>query len=272
MDWGIARAENEFNLYSGDDAQGGVPLSLFFCQGGKGLRKLLIIKTGTTFASLCRQHGDFEDFIMNQIGVPASDIVVAPVYKTKTIPPLRDVSAVIITGSHSMVTDREDWSQELSRWIKNIRVTSIPILGICYGHQIIADAWGGVVDYHPGGKEVGTVDIELTETGKKDVLLGCLPERFSGHVTHAQSVIALPKDARLLAGNSFEQHHAFVIHDNIWGVQFHPEFNEEVMRAYIEKEKSTLQREGLALERIVHSVTDHAYGRRLLRRFITLAQ
>ncbi|WP_054261479.1 glutamine amidotransferase [Propionispora sp. 2/2-37] len=236
------------------------------------MRRLLIIKTGTTFASLCRQHGDFEDFIISQIGIPVKDVVVAPVYISKTIPSLRDVSAVIITGSHSMVTDRQEWSRELSNWLKNIRITSVPILGICYGHQIIADAWGGVVDYHPGGAEVGTVAIELTEAGKKDVLLRCLPERFSGHVAHAQTVITLPKNARLLAANSFEPHHAFVIHDNIWGVQFHPEFNEAVMRTYIEKERVILQQEGHDLERITYSLTDHTYGRRLLRRFITLAQ
>ena len=79
-----------------------------------------------------------------------------------------------------MVTEQDDWSIQLARWLKNTSALSIPTLGICYGHQLIAAAWGGTVDYHPGGKEVGTVNIELTEAGKNDVLLGSMPERFLG--------------------------------------------------------------------------------------------
>ena len=130
----------------------------------------------------------------------------------------------------------------------------------------------GTVNYHPDGQEVGSVTIELTEAGKQDVLLGCLPERFLGHVMHAQTVLKLPCNARLLAKNSFESHHAFVIDENVWGVQFHPEFNAAVMRAYIQKQSRTLLQEGYDIEKLNLSVTDHSYGQLLLRRFISLVQ
>jgi GMP synthase (glutamine-hydrolysing) len=234
------------------------------------MRKLLIIKTGTTLESICRQHGDFEDQIIDQLGLPASDIVTAPVYLTGTIPPLIDVSAVIVTGSHAMVTGREDWSRNLAWWLRNVCPASVPVLGLCYGHQIIADAWGGIVDYHPRGREVGTVDIELTAAGKRDPLLGCLPEKFPGHVFHAQTVLTLPPAARLLAGNAFEPHHAFVLRDNIWGVQFHPEFTAGIMRAYIEEESAELIREGIDPDALKNSLREHRYGQLLLRRFLEL--
>lgn len=234
------------------------------------MRKLLIIKTGTTLESISQKHGDFEDYIINQIGVPASDVVTVPVFITKTIPPMEDISAVIITGSHAMVSDREEWSRYLAYWLRNVCGASVPVLGICYGHQIIADAWGGIVNYHPGGREVGTVDIELCEAGKRDILLSCLPERFFGHVFHAQTVIKLPPAAKLLAKNVFEPHHAFVIHDNIWGVQFHPEFSTEIMLGYVEEERRALIREGFDIDKLKNSLQDHAYGQCLLRRFISL--
>ncbi len=236
------------------------------------MRKLLIIKTGTTLDSIRRRHGDFEDQIIASLGIPAGDAVTAPVYITKTIPPLRDVSAVIITGSHAMVTGREDWSVNLAWWLRSVCPESMPILGLCYGHQIIADAWGGTVGYHPGGREVGTVDIELCDEGRRDPLLGCLPARFPGHVFHAQTVTALPPAARLLAGNAFEPHHAFVIRDNVWGVQFHPEFTAAIMREYVDEDAPSLGEEGFDVAALKESLKEHPYGRLLLRRFISLAE
>lgn len=245
-------------------------MGYFFRSAGVDMRKLLIIKTGTTLASIRQNHGDFEDHIIDSLGIPASDVVVAPVHIDKSLPPLEDVSAVIITGSHAMVTDREAWSRRLAHWLRHVCGASVPVLGLCYGHQLIADAWGGVVDYHPRGREVGTVEIELSEAGRRDPLLGCLPEKFPGHAFHAQTVRELPPGARRLAKNAFEPHHAFVIHDNIWGVQFHPEFNAPIMLAYIEEESRSLSSEGFDVDKLKNSLLDNPYGQRLLRRFISL--
>ncbi|MEL7568807.1 MAG: gamma-glutamyl-gamma-aminobutyrate hydrolase family protein [Bacillota bacterium] len=155
-----------------------------------------------------------------------------PAYLNKPAPELDDVSAIIITGSHSMVTDQDDWSMALCAWLRSHRSKCIPTLGICYGHQLISQAFGGQVDYYPQGKELGTVSIQLTEAGISDPLLGVLPRSFLGHVAHSQTVLQLPPGARILAKNDFEQHHAFVLDDCIWGVQFQPEFNAGITEAY----------------------------------------
>lgn len=188
------------------------------------MRKILIIKTGRTFKSILQNHGDFENFIINKT-CQSSDFIVWSVCEYESPPNLDDVSGIIITGSHSMVSEFEDWSLILSDWLRSNLHKSIPTLGICYGHQLICQSFGGHVSYHPKGKEIGTVKISLTDIGKKDPLLGILPSSFFGHVTHAQSALQLPLGARVLAYNDFEQHHAFVLHDTLWGVQFHPEFN-----------------------------------------------
>ncbi len=237
---------------------------------GVNVKRLLIIKTGTTFPSIRRAYGDFDDMIINQAGLPPGDVMVSAVYKYEPLPDLRDVSAIIITGAHAMVTDYDDWLIHLSQWLRDIIHESVPVLGICYGHQLLAQALGGRVDYHPKGKEIGTVSIDLTEQGKTDPLLSALPETFLGHVTHAQTVITLPAEGRLLAKNDYEKHHAFSINENIWGVQFHPEFNAAITRAYIDEQKERLVEEGYDLDQLHDSVREHKYGKLLLRRFIEL--
>src|SRR5690625_6734079 len=78
------------------------------------------------------------------------------------------------------------------------------MLGVCYGHQLMAAAFGGHVDFHPEGRESGTLAVRLTETGRADALLGTLPERFYAHLTHAQSVLEAPSDAQVLAFNDHD--------------------------------------------------------------------
>ncbi|MBV7273936.1 glutamine amidotransferase [Clostridiaceae bacterium UIB06] len=234
------------------------------------MKKILIIKTGTTFPSINESYGDFEDFVINQIDLPKKDVIVCSVYKGDILPDLKEISGVIITGSHSMVTDCAEWSVATEKYIRDIANRSIPVLGICYGHQLICQAFGGIVGYHPEGKEIGTVNIELTEEGKKDELLGILPDSFLGHVVHSQTVVKLPADAKLLARNDFEKHHAFVIYGSIWGVQFHPEFNFEITKAYISEQKENLIKEGNDIDELYNSLKEHEYGKMLLKRFIDL--
>jgi len=234
------------------------------------MKKLLIIKTGTTFPSIRQLHGDFDDFIINQIDLPPEKVIVAPIYLDKNLPELKDVSGIVITGSHSMVTDCDGWSIFLAQWLREAANNSIPILGICYGHQLLAQAFAGKVDYHPKGKEIGTVKIELTEVGREDPLLGVLPKNFWGHVTHSQTAVKIPANARLLARNEFEPHHAFVLGENIWGVQFHPEFNADIIKLYIKEQERGLLEEGYNLDLINNSVQEHDYGKILLKRFTEL--
>lgn len=235
------------------------------------MKKLLIIKTGPTLDNIREKYGDFEDMIINNAGLDKGNVKVWSVFYDKAVPGLEDVSAIIITGSHAMVTDYEDWSVMLSNWLIDNASKNIPTLGICYGHQLLADTLGGVVDYHPKGQELGTVKIELTEEGKRDPLLGHLPEVFLAHVAHSQTVLKLPVNARILAKNSFDSHHAFALNNHIWGVQFHPEFNAGVTASYIEEIKGAQTKDVNSVMEMEKSVQEHHFGKILLKRFIELA-
>ena len=71
----------------------------------------------------------------------------------------------------------------------------LPLLGVCYGHQLMSHALGGRVDYLPGGREMGTVRITTQGDTSQDALGATLPSVFHAHATHEQSVLELPRDA-----------------------------------------------------------------------------
>ena len=195
------------------------------------MKPLLIIKVGDAFPEVIRDHGDFETLFQEAL---ATKGFTASVFDPRTGAPLPDPTAIgglFITGSHSMVSQREPWSEALKPWLSMALEADVPMLGVCYGHQLMAAAFGGHSDFHPVGRESGTHQVRLTDAGREDALLGTLPERFSAQLTHAQSVLEAPIDAVVLVGNAHDPHQALRYGPRQWSVQFHPEFTAPVMRA-----------------------------------------
>ncbi len=234
-------------------------------------KNIVIIKTGKTFPHMISALGDFEDWIARGLG-QAHDIQVVDAEQPKPLPSLDTVNGVVIAGSHAMVTQSLDWSLGLEAWIPKLIERDIPLLGICYGHQLIARAMGGVVDYHPGGIEIGTTDIDLVAAGDTDLLFKNLPARFKAHVIHSQTVIRLPESAVLIAKNKFEPHHAFRIGSSAWGVQFHPEYDTAIEKAYVENMTQAILDSGQEPSQVLDRVEDTPIAAGLLKRFGTLAR
>ena len=169
------------------------------------------------------------------IGIEKKDLNISTIdlQKNHPLPMPRKNDAIIITGSHSMVTDEESWSLELEKWLPQIIDEQIPLLAICYGHQLLAKCLGGVSGYHENGIEIGTVDIFLEDFAKEDELFSKLPNSFKAHTVHSQTVVELPKNAIRLAFNNHDINHAYRVGSKAWGVQFHPEFDANAMNLYI---------------------------------------
>ncbi|WP_346797221.1 glutamine amidotransferase [Halomonas sp. Bachu 37] len=234
---------------------------------------LLIVKTGDAFAEVISRHGDFEELFQQQLA-PALDektsLWVFDAQRETTLPSLAGLSGIVITGSHSMVSDSEPWSEALKPWLQQALAEDVPLLGVCYGHQLMAAAFGGRSDYHPAGRESGTLEVDLTDAGRNDPLLGSLPPRFRAHLTHAQAVVEKPAEAQVLACNSHDPHQALRYGPRQWSVQFHPEFTAPVMRAYLERQRTALSDQGDDPEKLLADVTDTPHASSLLRRFAEL--
>ena len=234
------------------------------------MRMVTIIKTGATFPDLATQRGDFEDWILEGLGLTKNHALICDVTRGDTLPDYHTISGIIITGSHAMVTEHQDWCECTAQWLRSVAQHSIPTLGICYGHQLLAYAFGGEVGNNNSGGEFGTIDITLSKAAGADALFGEMPRTFKAHVSHAQSVLTLPESAQVLAYSEHERYHAFVINKNMWGVQFHPEFDREIMKEYIDfnSERITLKGANPAVlhKRCANTPIAHS----LLKRFVSI--
>jgi GMP synthase (glutamine-hydrolysing) len=235
------------------------------------MSKLLILKTGNTVSSLLQRAEDFENWFVAGSGLNRQDFDVVEVFAGARLPAISSYRGIIVTGSPAFVTDRERWSEDSAEFLRLAMAENIPLLGVCYGHQLLAHALGGEVDFHPRGREIGTVEIQLHDAGRKDPLMASLPASFTAQVSHSQTVVKLPDNAVLLAGNEFERHQAFRVGSSTWGLQFHPEFSERIVKAYIFERRKLLADEGLDPEQLLKRVRPSPHAASLLQRFAYLA-
>ncbi len=236
------------------------------------MKKLYIIKAGTTFPDTLALMGDFDTWTQAGLGETAQATRVLDVERGATLPAAADCAGVVITGAHTMVTDELAWSVALEKWIPTLLAAGTPLLGICYGHQLLARASGGTVGLHPRGQEIGSVAVERLDTARQDSLFKHLPSSFSAQVTHAQTVLALPPGATRLAANRHEPNHAFRLGARAWGVQFHPEFTPDIMRAYIREQAVALTAAGMEIEQLLQAVIPTPEAGSMLREFARIVE
>lgn len=228
---------------------------------------VLILQTGQPVASM-RRHGGFPHWIRVAAGLSPDEAVVVDVAGGAPLPRRDGFGAAIITGSAAMVTDRADWSEATADWLREAVPAGLPVLGICYGHQLLAHALGGVVQDHPDGREMGTVEVSLLADAAHDPLFGGLPATFAAQATHVQTVSRVPHGATVLARSVHDACHAFRVGDAAWGVQFHPEFSATHMRGYVRARRGALHAEGTCPETLVGQIRATPQARRVLRRFV----
>lgn len=234
------------------------------------MKPLLIVKTGQTLPALRASGEDFEDWIMRGLAIDLGRVLVVDAYADEELPDLDSIAGMVVTGSPAMVTELAPWSERCAEYLRDAVGKTVPVLGICYGHQLLAHACGGEVGYHPKGREIGTVAIDNAAAAQQDALFGVLPERFLGHTTHSQSVLRLPEHAVLLASSVHDAHQAFRIGENAWGVQFHPEFDAQIMRGYVWERRAALLEEGYDIDRLIGGVSETPEATHLLRDFALL--
>ncbi|MCU4926017.1 type 1 glutamine amidotransferase [Halobacteria archaeon AArc-dxtr1] len=138
-----------------------------------------------------------------------------------------DYDGVVVTGSRSSVYWDEPWIGPVKKWVGDAIDHGVPCLGICWGHQLLADVLGGTVS-DMGVYEVGYSRIE--HDGRSRLFEGVGSE-FTAFTSHSDEVAELPPGATSLAANEYSNHG--FRKDRVFGVQFHPEYDPKTARELV---------------------------------------
>jgi len=153
----------------------------------------------------------------------------------------------IVTGSRASVYWDEDWIEPTKAWVGDAIERGIPFLGVCYGHQLLADVLGGevelVADYEIGYRTVEHDGSRLFEG---------VDEEFTVFTTHSDRVSELPPGADLTAENDYGIH-GFRKGD-VFTVQFHPEYDMNTARTVTEGKDDQLSKD--RLQEVLDGVTE----------------
>jgi GMP synthase (glutamine-hydrolysing) len=227
--------------------------------------RLLVLATGNAVPLLAERRGDFDRWIREQTGDAWKGAwAVHDVRTDAPLPRPSDAAGFVITGSSSSVTERAPWMLRTEALIRGIAAARVPLLGICFGHQMIAQALGGDVQRNPRGREIGTV--RLTRV-LDDPLFAGLPRQLDVNATHVDSVAKLPPHAEVLATTALDPVAAFRVGDRVKAVQFHPEFDADAMRGYLVAREERVREEGLDPEALMAGVHPLTRGADILRSF-----
>ena len=158
-----------------------------------------------------------------------------------------DYDGYLVTGSAYGVYDEAPFIQKLAACIRDIFTAGKPLVGICFGHQIVAHALGGHAKKFTGGWGIGTMSLKIV--GKADWIPADIGQLDLIHV-HQDQVVTLPPDAIRLAQSDFCQNAAFAIGKQVFAIQGHPEFTPAYTNALIDLREDKIGKKRADIARI----------------------
>jgi GMP synthase (glutamine-hydrolysing) len=237
---------------------------------------VLVMKCGSTATAVRLAHGDYDRWFLRALA-PVAAVRVIEAHAGAPLPArAAGVDAIVATGSPRSVTERAPWMRAAGAWLGEQAARGVPVLGVCFGHQLLADAFGGAVRRSPRGREIGTVRCALTPAGREDPLFAGLPGAFEVQATHEDEVARLPPGAELLATNGWSRVQAFRLGPRVRAVQFHPELDPAALLATVTARADLLAAEARArgldpearLREVRAGIRASPWGARILRNFV----
>ncbi len=183
---------------------------------------------------------------------------------------LEHCDGYLISGSPASVYDDEPWISRLQEFVRRIVTAGKPVVGVCFGHQMVAQALGGRVSRSSNGWGVGVKTAEVYETPS---WLSPPLSRFSLIYSHQDQVEVLPPGAAVIAGNDHCPCAMFTVGQNVLGIQGHPEFTVEMARKLLSNREMKIGAETVkAAEKSLALPTDETVIARWIDNFYRQAR
>lgn len=199
--------------------------------------KIGILQTGMAPAELVDTHGEYPDMFAKFLAGRGFAFQNYSVVNNEFPNSIHAADGWLITGSKHGAYEKHSWIPPLETLIRDIYAAQIPLVGVCFGHQIIAQALGGKVEKFSGGWSVGQVEYEMD--GRNTPV--------SLNAWHQDQVVDLPQDARVIGGNDFCKYAMLAYGDRVLTVQPHPEFGDDFVDGLI-----TYRGQGVVPDKLLH--------------------
>ncbi|MBP9950546.1 MAG: type 1 glutamine amidotransferase [Cypionkella sp.] len=171
-----------------------------------------ILQTGLAPEGLSETSGDYPDMFARLLAGHGFTFRTYRVVEGEFPAAVTDCDGWLITGSRHGAYEDHDWIPPLEEFIRKSYTAHVPMVGVCFGHQIIAQAMGGKVERYAKGWAVGATDYDFN--GEKRTL----------NAWHRDQVTEKPENAKVIASNDFCTNAALLYDDRLLTVQAHPEF------------------------------------------------
>ena len=226
--------------------------------------KISILSCGPGLPEIVNKYGHSSEWIPAFIDIPSIQYEVIKVYENREVL-INNFDAVIITGSKYSVYDDKEWIYKLKKKVKNIISMKKPVLGICFGHQILASCLGATVRKNDKGWELGSYNISINNKGLNSPLFSGINDNEIFYESHQDVVMSLPDHLIELAVTD-KANQSFCYKDLVYGVQFHPEFSFDIIKKLV----SLRIEKGIEVDSNI--INESIKGKILLNNFIKIVK
>ncbi len=196
-----------------------------------------ILQTDSVLPEFREEHGDYPLMFENLFAAVDEELEFTTYDVQSALPEDTECDAYVITGSRLSVYDNLPWIAALADFVRAAMAADRKIIGICFGHQLMAHFFGGSVSAHDDGWAVG---VHTSEVVTRQPWMPDSEASFALLSSHMDQVQELPKSAEVYLSNSFCPIAGFTMGNQVITVQSHPEFSAPYARALLERRRELL--------------------------------